>query len=75
MKQSRRWQSFAPDTKVDWVGMAQNVPRYNIVIVGKFFNKGNWVSEAWRKAHFEEVLDEPMAFLRECRQPKSEENA
>ena len=37
----RRWKSFAPDIKVDWVRMAQSVPRYNAVIVGKFFNKGS----------------------------------
>ena len=39
----RRWKSFAPDVEVDWVRMAQSVLRYNVVIVGKFFNKGNWV--------------------------------
>ena len=32
-----RWNSFAPDIQVDWVRMAQNVLRYNFVIVGKFF--------------------------------------
>ena len=37
----RRWKSFSPDIKVDWVRMAQNVLRYNVVIVGKFFNKGS----------------------------------
>ena len=40
--------------------MARSVLRYNAVIVGKFFNKGSWVSEAWRKehhGHFE--ADEP----------------
>ena len=47
----RRWKSFAPDIQVDWVRMTQNVLRYNVVIVGKFFNKGSWVSEAWRKEH------------------------
>ena len=55
----RRWKSFAPDVEVDWVRMAQSVLRYNVVIVGKFFNKGNWVSEAWRKEHPEEYADEP----------------
>ena len=40
----RRWKDFAPDIKVDWVRMAQNVLRYNVVIVGKFFNKGSWMS-------------------------------
>ena len=30
--------------------MAQRVIRYNVVIVGKFFNKGSWVSEVWIKA-------------------------
>ena len=44
----RRWKDFAPDIKVDWVRMAQNVLRYNVVIVGKFFNKGCWMSEAWK---------------------------
>ena len=55
----KRWKDFAPDIKVDWVRMAQSVLRYNVVIVGKFFNKGSWVSEAWRKAKPEEFADEP----------------
>ena len=50
----RRWKDFAPDIDVDWVRMAQNVLRYNVVIVGKFFNKGSWVSEVWRREHPEE---------------------
>ena len=54
----RRWKEFAPDIKVDWVRMAQSVLRYNVVIVGRFFNKGSWVSEAWRKDHPEEFDDE-----------------
>ena len=54
----RRWKDFAPDIKVDWVGMAQNVLRYNVVIVGKFFNKGCWMSEAWKKEHQEEFTEE-----------------
>ena len=37
--------------------MTQSVLRYNVVIVGKFFNKGSWVSEAWRKEHPEECDD------------------
>ena len=53
-----RWKSFAKDIDVDWVRMAQSVLRYNVVIVGKFFNKGSWVSEAWRKEHPEEFIDE-----------------
>ena len=55
----RRWKDFAPDIQVDWVRMAQNVLRYNVVIVGKYFNKGSWVSEAWRKSHPEEFEEEP----------------
>ena len=47
----RRWKSFAPDTRVDWVRMTQNVLRYNVVIVGKFFNEGSWSSESWKKEH------------------------
>ena len=38
--------------------MAQSVLRYDVVIVGKFFNKGSWVSEAWRRKHPEEIEDE-----------------
>ena len=54
----KRGKNFAPDIKVDWVRMAQNVPRYNVAIVGKFFNKGSWVSEVWKKEHPEEFEDE-----------------
>ena len=55
----RRWKSFAPDVEVDWVRIAQSILRYNVVIVGNFFNKGSWVSEAWRKEHPEEFEEEP----------------
>ena len=55
----RRWKDFSPDIKVDWARMAQNVLRYNDVIVGRFFNKGCWVSDAWRKEHPEEFEEEP----------------
>ena len=50
----RRWKDFAPDIEVDWVRMAQNVLRYNVVIVGRFFNKGSWVSGAWKNEYPEE---------------------
>ena len=55
----RRWKDFATDINVDWVRMAQSVLRYNVVIVGKFFNNGSWVSTAWRKEHPEELEEEP----------------
>ena len=32
----RRWKSFAPDIKVNWVRLAQSVLRFNVVIVGRF---------------------------------------
>ena len=67
----RRWKSFAPDVEVDWVRMAQSVLRYNVVIVGKFFNKGSWMSEAWRKEHPEEPTEEPDAPQKECPPSKS----
>ena len=35
-----------------------SVLRYNVVIVGEFFNKGCWVTEAWRKEHPDEYMDE-----------------
>ena len=54
----RRWKDIARDIKVDWVRMAQSVLRYNVVIVGKFFNKGSWVSETWRRDHPEEFADD-----------------
>ena len=54
-----RWKNFAPDVEVDWVRMAQSLLRYNVVIVGKFFNKGSWASEAWKKEHLDEFADEP----------------
>ena len=53
-----RWKDFAPDIQVDWVRMAQSVLRCDVVIVSKFFNKGSWVSESWRKEHLEEAGDE-----------------
>ena len=43
---------------VDWVRIAQNVLKCNVVIVGKFFNKGSWLSEARRKNHPEEFDEE-----------------
>ena len=54
----KRWKNFAPDIQVDWVRMGQSVLRYNVVIVGKFFNKGSWVSEAWRREHPEATAEE-----------------
>ena len=42
--------------------IVQSVLRYNVAIVGKFFNKGSWVSDAWRKQHpeeFEEAEEPP----------------
>ena len=38
--------------------MAQNVLHFNLVIEVKFFNKGRWVSEAWKKEHPEELEEE-----------------
>ena len=43
--------------------MAQSLLRYNVVIVGRFFNKGCWVSEAWRKEHPEEFEEERESLL------------
>ena len=37
----KRWKDFANDIKIDWVLMAQKVLRYNVVFVGKFFNRGS----------------------------------
>ena len=56
-RHSLAMEDSAPDITVDEVRMAQNVLRYNVVIVGRFFNKGSWVSEAWRKEHPEDCED------------------
>ena len=61
----RRWKNFASDIRVDWMRMAQNVLRNSVLIVGRFFNKGSWVSEAWKKEHPEEWEDEPEGPRRE----------
>ena len=37
----RRWKDFSRDTTIDWVRMAQSVLRFNVVIIGRFFNKGS----------------------------------
>ena len=37
----RRWKDFASDIQFDLVRMAQNVLRYNVVIIGKFFIGGS----------------------------------
>ena len=37
----KRWKDFAPKINVDWARMAQSVLRYNVVIVGRYFNKGS----------------------------------
>ena len=54
----KRRKNFASDIQVDRVLMAQSVLRYNVVNVGKFLNKGSWVSEAWRREHAEEFAEE-----------------
>ena len=72
----RRWKDFAPDIKVDWVRMAQSILRSNVVTVGKFFNKGSWVSEAWRREHpEEEYVDEPEGAPERILQQRSEESS
>ena len=55
-----RWNDFNTDIKVDRVRMAQSVLRYNVVLVGRFFNTGKWTSEAWRRDHLEEFVDEEL---------------
>ena len=60
---------------MDWVRIAENILRYNVVIDGKLFNKGSWVSEALRKECPEEFDDEPDGPQRESLRPTSEENA
>ena len=54
----KRRNDFAQDIKVDWVLMAQGVLRDNVVIVGRFFDEGSMVSEAWRNERPEELAEE-----------------
>ena len=55
----KRWKDLCPDIKVDLVWIAQNVLRYNVVIVGKFVNKSSLVSKGWKKEHPEEIEENP----------------
>ena len=54
--------------------MAQNVLRYNVVIVGKYFNKGSLVSEAWKREHTEEYEEEPDGPIERRQLAKREES-
>ena len=45
--------------------MAQNVLHFNLVIEVKFFNKGRWVSEGWKKEQPEELEEEHSESLKE----------
>ena len=71
----RRWKDFAPDTNVDWARIAHNVLRYNVVTVGLFFNKGCWVSEAWRMEPIQRSVMILKVLRRESPQPKNEVNS
>ena len=50
----RRLNDYAPDITTDSVRIAKNVLRYNIVIVGMFFNKASLTSVTWRREHLDE---------------------
>ena len=67
----KRRKEFAADIEVDSVRMARNVLRYNVVIVGEFFNEGSWVSEAWRKDHPRNLRMNLKDPKNESQQPKS----
>ena len=69
----RRWKTFAPDIKIDCVRIAQSVLRYNVVIVGKFFNRGNWKYVVWKREHPDE-FEEPEG-PRKSSNYESEENS
>ena len=71
----RRWKIFSPDIKVDWVRMAQSVLRFDVVIVGRFFNKCNWVSEAWRRPTQRNLKKNQKDLLRESQQLRREERS
>ena len=69
----KRWKDIASDITVDWVRMAQNVLRYNVVIVGSFFNKGSWMSEAWRKCTTTKIWMNLKALRKDSQRQQSEE--
>ena len=71
----KRWKDFAPDILAEWVWMARSILRYNFVIVGKVFNKGSWVSEAWRKNTQKNSQTRPVDLRNESRRQQSEETA
>ena len=69
----RRGRNFAPDIKVDWVRMAQNVLRYNDVIVGKSSIKGAGSPKPGEK-NTQKSLKKSMSPLKESRQSRNEES-
>ena len=70
----RRWKDFAPDIQVDLVKMAQNVLRYNVVIVGRFFNKGAGSLKYGEESTQRTVRTNKMAIPRESLYPRREQN-
>ena len=70
----KRWKDFAPDVQVDWVRMAQSVLRSNVVIVGKFFNKGAGSPRRGGRSTQRNLLMNKMEPQRELPPPKREES-
>ena len=67
----KRWKDFAPDIKVDWVRMAQNVLCYNVVNVGRFSTKATGSPRRGEK-NTEKNLKSPKESLIESLGPKRE---
>ena len=70
----RRWKDFVPDINVDWVRMAKNVLWYNVVIAGKFSNKGSWTPRNGEKITLMDLRMNLMARLKEMKRRKMGEN-
>ena len=60
-----RWKDFAPDIKVDWVRMAQSILRFNVAVVGNFFNKAAGCLKHREKPTQKNTKMSPKAFEKE----------
>ena len=69
----RRWKDFAPDINIDWVRMAQNVLRYNVLIVGSSSTKAAGSPSRGRKSTLKNMKMSPKDLPGECLQPRNEE--
>ena len=70
----RRWKDFAPDIQVDWVRMAQNMLRYNVVIVGNSSTRAAGARKPGERSNQKNLRVKQMDLQGELPQPRREQN-